>query len=99
MSTAWNDAQRVLSDFWGRCGGDFDKRLFAYLNKPDRVVESVLRVRRDDGSFVQLDAYRSQHNNLRGPYKGGLRFHSGVDVEEVKALSLWINTLSYLSDT
>ena len=47
----------------------------------------------DDGSIRVFTGYRSQHNNARGPYKGGIRFHPGVSREEVMALSIKCATL------
>jgi len=60
------------------------------LKKPDRVIEGELEVKMDDDSTQKFKAYRSQHNNARGPYKGGIRFHPGVTKEEVMALSMWM---------
>jgi len=44
----------------------------------------------DDGSTKKFTAFRSEHNNACGPYKGGIRFHQGVTESEVKALSTWM---------
>ncbi len=60
------------------------------LKEPDRVLETELKIKMDDGSVKKFSAYRSQHNNARGPYKGGIRFHPGVTKDEVKALSTWM---------
>ncbi len=60
------------------------------LKTPDRVIEGKLRIRMDDGKTQSFQAYRSQHNNAVGPYKGGIRFHPGVTKEEVMALSTWM---------
>lgn len=60
------------------------------LKEPDRVIEGELEVQMDDGSTKKFKAFRSQHNNARGPYKGGIRFHQNVTKEEVKALSTWM---------
>jgi glutamate dehydrogenase/leucine dehydrogenase len=60
------------------------------LKEPDKVIEGKLKVEMDDGSTQEFQAYRSQHNNARGPYKGGIRFHPNVSLEEVKALSTWM---------
>lgn len=60
------------------------------LKEPDKVIEGKLSVKMDDGSTQEFQAYRSQHNNARGPYKGGIRFHPNVSLEEVKALSTWM---------
>lgn len=47
-------------------------------------------VKLDDGSTRVFTGYRIQHNNILGPYKGGLRFHPDVDLDEVKALAAWM---------
>ena len=60
------------------------------LKEPDQVIEGQLEVVMDDGSTKTFTAFRSQHNNARGPYKGGIRFHPNVTLEEVKALSTWM---------
>ena len=60
------------------------------LKNPERVLETNLTVELDDGSREVFRAYRSQFNGDRGPYKGGIRYHPGVNREEVKALSGWM---------
>ncbi len=60
------------------------------LKTPDRVIEEKIRIRMDDGTTQTFQAFRSQHNNAVGPYKGGIRFHPGVTKEEVMALSTWM---------
>lgn len=47
-------------------------------------------VRMDDGRIEVFTGYRVQHNNALGPYKGGLRFHPAVDIDEVRALATWM---------
>ena len=60
------------------------------LKTPDRIIEGELEIKLDDGSTKKFKAFRSQHNNARGPYKGGIRFHQDVSKEEVMALSTWM---------
>lgn len=60
------------------------------LRAPERAVDVVFPVKMDDGHVEFMHGYRVQYNSARGPYKGGLRFHSRVDVDEVKALSFWM---------
>ena len=60
------------------------------LKEPDNVYETKLEIKMDDGSKKKFQAYRSQHNNARGPYKGGIRYHENVSESEVKALSTWM---------
>ncbi|MCH7588955.1 MAG: Glu/Leu/Phe/Val dehydrogenase [Chloroflexi bacterium] len=47
-------------------------------------------VRMDDGSIQMFRGYRVQHNNALGPFKGGLRYHPAVDIDEVRALAAWM---------
>ena len=51
-----------------------------------------------NGSERQLKAYRIQHNNARGPFKGGIRFHPSVSLEEVKALAFWMSLKCAIAD-
>lgn len=60
------------------------------LKEPDRVVEVNVSVEMDSGETKTFRGYRVQHNNIRGPYKGGLRFHPQVDLDEAKALAFWM---------
>jgi len=59
-----------------------------YLIQPDRVIEVKVPVKMDNGVIKTFVGYRSQHNNVLGPYKGGIRFHQNVSREEVIALSI-----------
>jgi glutamate dehydrogenase/leucine dehydrogenase len=60
------------------------------LKHPQRVLETTLAVEMDDGSVELFEAFRSQFNGDRGPYKGGVRYHPQVSREEVTALSGWM---------
>jgi len=60
------------------------------LKNPRREVTVSLPLRLTDGTSTTFVGYRVQHNNARGPYKGGLRYHPGVRLNEVKALSMWM---------
>lgn len=60
------------------------------LKEPDRVVEVDVPLEMDNGETKTFRGYRVQHNNIRGPYKGGLRFHPQVDLDEAKALAFWM---------
>ena len=57
---------------------------------PRREVHASIPVMMDDGSQRIFSAYRVQHNNARGPHKGGIRYHQDVDIEEVRALATWM---------
>jgi glutamate dehydrogenase/leucine dehydrogenase len=66
-----------------------EDKLEAFL-EPDRVVELKIPVRIGT-ELVTFKGYRSQHSNILGPYKGGLRFHPQVNKDEVMTLSLWMS--------
>jgi glutamate dehydrogenase (NAD(P)+) len=51
-------------------------------------------VRMDDGTIKIFTGYRVQHNNILGPFKGGLRFHQSVEIDEVRALASWMTMKS-----
>ena len=57
------------------------------LRTEHRVVRVELTIRRDDGTIGTFTGFRVQHDNARGPFKGGLRYHHHVDEEEVIALA------------
>ena len=66
------------------------------LSRPWRELKVAVPVRMDDGRIKVFEGYRIQHNGVRGPYKGGVRYHPSADQEEVKALSslmTWKNAL------
>ncbi len=69
---------------------DFSEELKVVIRHPQRQVRISIPVRMDDGSLKVFEGYRVQHNNARGPFKGGIRFHQDTDIEEVKALALWM---------
>ncbi|MFZ2555811.1 MAG: Glu/Leu/Phe/Val dehydrogenase [Minisyncoccia bacterium] len=60
------------------------------LAEPDNVIEVNVPLLLDSGETKTFRGYRVQHNNIRGPYKGGLRFHPQVDLDEAKALAFWM---------
>lgn len=60
------------------------------LKEPDCIVEVQVPVKMDSGETKTFRGYRVQHNNIRGPYKGGLRFHPELDLDEAKALAFWM---------
>ncbi len=67
-----------------------DKTVIEGLSVPDKIWETELEVKMDDGATKKFQAYRSEHNNSKGPYKGGIRYHQNVSLSEVKALSMWM---------
>ncbi|ROS31258.1 Glu/Leu/Phe/Val dehydrogenase [Cellulomonas sp. PhB150] len=68
----------------------YDEGLHQMLATPRREMNVAVPLRRDDGSIELFRGYRVQHNISRGPGKGGLRYSAGVDVDEVRALAMWM---------
>ncbi len=64
--------------------------LLTLLSQPQRIITVTIPVRLDDGSTKIFQGYRVQFNNACGPYKGGIRYHRDVNLDEVKALSFWM---------
>ena len=64
--------------------------VYEYLKEPLRIMIANIPVALDDGSLKSFTGIRAQHNNVLGPFKGGIRFHPDVSVDEVKALSIWM---------
>jgi glutamate dehydrogenase/leucine dehydrogenase len=60
------------------------------IKYPERVLIVTVPVRMDDGHIHRFEAYRVQHSSVRGPAKGGLRYHPQVTLDEVKALATWM---------
>lgn len=60
------------------------------LQKPERDITVSMPIKMDDGQVKIFTGFRIQHNCALGPYKGGLRFHPQVDIDEVRALALWM---------
>ena len=67
-----------------------DPGVYEILKNPLRVLEVNFPVKLDNGTVKTFTGYRAQHNNAVGPYKGGVRFHPNVTLDEVKALSTWM---------
>lgn len=76
----------------------YDNATFELLLLAAREIRSELPLRRDDGSIEVFNAYRVQHHNARGPYKGGLRFHPDVDIDEVRGLACLMTLKTALVD-
>lgn len=85
---AFQNAMRQLED--AAATRPMDPFVLERLRHPERVVDVEFSVTMDDGSPKIFRGYRVQWNSARGPYKGGLRFHQQVEMDEVKALAFWM---------
>ena len=77
---------------------DSNPALLARLRVPEREVKISIPLERDDASVAFYEGYRVEYNSMRGPYKGGIRFHIETDMEEVKALAFWMTLKTAVLD-
>ncbi len=70
--------------------GQLPKRAYEILRQPQRIFQIAIPVRLDNGQTKIFEGYRVQYNDARGPFKGGIRFHPQTNLDEVKALALWM---------
>ncbi len=83
-SVAVKQLKRVI-DYLG-----LDEYVFDMLKTPERVIQVKVPVKMDNGKTAVFIGWRSQHNSALGPYKGGVRYHPNVTMNEVMALSMWM---------
>ena len=69
---------------------NLDQEILTQLRQPKRILSVSIPVRMDSGEVKVFQGFRVQYNDARGPFKGGLRFHPQVNLDEVKALSFWM---------
>ena len=72
---------------------DLDESLQLILSQPKNELIVNFPVLMDNGEYQLFKGYRIQHNNIMGPYKGGMRYHHEVHLDEVKALAAWMATV------
>lgn len=78
--------------------GRIDQSMFEILKNPQRETKVYLPVEMDDGTVKVFEGYRVQHSNIRGPFKGGIRYHQNCDLNEVKALATWMTLKCAVAD-
>ena len=67
-----------------------DPNVARRLRRPDRALIVSVPTRMDDGGVKVFTGYRVQHNDVLGPFKGGIRYHPAVNLGEVSALAMWM---------
>lgn len=77
---------------------DLSDGLKTYLRQTDRSLSVRFSIEMDDGSVQSFVGYRMMHSRVRGPGKGGIRYHPEVDREEVKALASWMTWKNAIMD-
>ncbi len=73
-----------------KVAGITDVALLERIKTPERIHQVAIPLIRDDGTEELLIGYRVQHSSARGPYKGGIRYHPDVCLDEVQALAGWM---------
>ncbi|RNL61904.1 Glu/Leu/Phe/Val dehydrogenase [Nocardioides marmoriginsengisoli] len=91
-----HDARTQLRDATDLLG--YEEGVFKMLATPRREVTVSIPLRRDDGTIDLFTGHRVQHNFSRGPAKGGLRYSPDVDLDEVRALAMWMTWKCALLD-
>ncbi|MBI5523440.1 MAG: Glu/Leu/Phe/Val dehydrogenase [Desulfarculus sp.] len=69
---------------------DIDPGVMQKITATKRELTVHFPVRMDDGSLRMFTGYRVQHNDTRGPFKGGIRYHPDTEIDEVRALAMWM---------
>lgn len=75
-----------------------DDGIHEILKHPKRILTVYLPVKMDNGETRIFVGYRVQHNDARGPTKGGIRYHPAVTLDEVKALATWMTWKCSVAD-
>ncbi len=81
--------QAIIKEALEKLG--YPEEVYELLKEPLRTLTVRIPVRMDDGKVKVFTGYRVQHNDAVGPTKGGIRFHPNVDVNEMKALAIWMS--------
>jgi glutamate dehydrogenase (NAD(P)+) len=76
----------------------YDQIIYELLVMPSREIHAQIPLRRDDGTVAVFNAYRVQHHNARGAYKGGLRYHPELDLVESRSLASLMTLKAALVD-
>ena len=69
---------------------DIDQNILTRLKHPRKVYEVTVPIKRENGDVEVYTGYRAQHDSVRGPFKGGLRYHPNVTREECVGLGMWM---------
>ncbi|MDG6915160.1 MAG: Glu/Leu/Phe/Val dehydrogenase [Nitrososphaerota archaeon] len=75
-----------------------DEGIHRMLREPKKVIRVTFPVRMDSGKIRIFKGYRVQYNDARGPFKGGIRYHPEVSLDEVKALAAWMTWKCSVAD-
>jgi glutamate dehydrogenase len=96
MTNAFEMAQHQFDHVAGLL--KLDPQVSEILRSPMREYHMRIPVRMDDGTIRMFDGYRVQHNDARGPNKGGIRFHPAETLDTIRALALWMTWKCAVAD-
>jgi len=88
MKNAFQEAIKQLNKTAGVM--EIKSEYLKILQNPQRIIKVSIPVKMDDGTLNIFQGYRAQYNNILGPFKGGVRYHPEVNLDEVKALGFWM---------
>ena len=77
---------------------ELDPSIRDILSQTTNEIIVHFPVRMDDGSVEMFSGYRVQHSDALGPFKGGLRYHPAVNIDEVRALATWMTWKGAITD-
>ena len=77
---------------------NLDPGIHEILKHPKRTLTVAIPIRMDSGEIRVFTGYRVQHTDARGPYKGGIRYYPEVNLDEVKALAMWMTWKCAVAD-
>ncbi|MFI3237574.1 MAG: Glu/Leu/Phe/Val dehydrogenase [Lachnospiraceae bacterium] len=78
--------------------GNISTYMFEIIKNPQRETKVYLPVEMDNGTIQVFEGYRIQHSNIRGPFKGGIRYHEDCSLSEIKALATWMSLKCAVAD-
>ena len=84
----FDEVKAVIRDVASKLG--LEESEYIEFMYPERELKVSIPVRMDDGTVKVFEGYRVQHSSIRGPLKGGIRYHQDTDENEVRALAAWM---------
>ena len=87
--SAFENAKKQIKNTFDLYG--IDKKYLDIISNPKRILDVSIPIKMDNWDIKVFQAYRSQHNDSRWPFKWWIRFHPDVSLDEVKALSIWMS--------
>lgn len=98
MNNPFDNAQEQLDKAAKYLSNHKNSKYLQVLHQPEKIIQVSFPVEMDSGEVKIFAGYRVQFNHALGPYKGGIRFHPQVSMDEVKALSFWMMVKCAVAD-